>query len=113
MAERATKTDVNKTGQDPIVEPPNSTVDDWMVQRVGRDEERADEALREAGGDVDAAADQFDQETERRPGEPTSESTATDGGFGESDIPDPMPESLGEVDQTEHVDEMGGEAPTG
>ena len=29
--------DVNQTGQDPIVEPPNSTVDDWMGQRVGRD----------------------------------------------------------------------------
>lgn len=114
MADRATKTDVNKTGQDPIVEPPNSTVDDWMGQRVGRDEARADEAVRDAGGDLDAAEERFDEETERRPGEPTSGSTAGDRGFGDDEIPDAMPESLRNVpDQTEHVDEMGGEAPTG
>lgn len=105
--------DVNKTGQDPIVEPPNSTVDDWMGQRVARDEARADEALRDAGGDADEAERRFDESTERNPDEPASDASEVYG-FGKSDIDDPMPESLQRVpDQTEHVDEMGGEAPTG
>jgi hypothetical protein len=113
---------VNKTGEDPIVEPENSTVDDWIGQRVGRDETRADEALASSGGDVAEAERRFERETERRDGEPKAESSepavrsgrVADRGFGESDIPDPMPAELRrDPDQTEYVDEMGGESPTG
>ncbi|MDQ3147362.1 MAG: hypothetical protein M3R01_10615 [Actinomycetota bacterium] len=32
-------------------EPENSTVDDWLGQNVARDEEVADQAMSEAGGD--------------------------------------------------------------
>jgi hypothetical protein len=109
-----------------IVEPSNSTVDDWIGQRVERDTARADEALRDAGGDQREAERRFEQGTERRRDEPVTDGdpggepqiAADDGdghhGFGPSDIPDPMPDSLRDVpDQTESVDEMGGEAPTG
>src|SRR5690606_23638764 len=41
-----------------IVEPPNSTVDDWLGQQASRDEEVVDELLEETGGD--------EQEAERR-----------------------------------------------
>ena len=34
-----------------IVEPPNSTVDDWLGQQVSDDEEEVDELLDETGGD--------------------------------------------------------------
>lgn len=51
-------------GDDAYHEPENSTVDDWMGQRVGRDEERAERLLEEAGGDEQEAARRFDQESE-------------------------------------------------
>ena len=50
--------------EDPYVEPPNSTVDDWLGQRVARDEELADELVKESGGDLDEAAERFEQESD-------------------------------------------------
>jgi hypothetical protein len=46
---------------DEIVEPPNSTVNDWHGQKVSDDEEMIDEVLEETGGDVDAAERAFDE----------------------------------------------------
>lgn len=37
--------------REPIREPDNSTVDDWLGQEVDRDMDRAEQALAEAGGD--------------------------------------------------------------
>jgi hypothetical protein len=112
--ERNASEGVNKTGQDPIVEPPNSTVDDWLGQRVARDEERAERALDESDGDVEEAEQRYEHRDERDDEPPTERPGIGDGGFGESDIPDPMPEALRRnPDQTKHVDEMGGESPTG
>jgi hypothetical protein len=49
----------------PYQEPENSTVDDWHGQELARREEKADRLVAEAGGDVDAAEEQFEQtETE-------------------------------------------------
>jgi hypothetical protein len=42
-----------------IVEPPNSTVDDWFGQQVSRDEEVVEELLDETGGDVEEAERRF------------------------------------------------------
>jgi hypothetical protein len=50
------------------VEPDNSTVDDWFGQNVARDQDVADEALAEAGGDADEAEQIFE---ERASGEET------------------------------------------
>jgi hypothetical protein len=44
-----------------IVEPPNSTVDDWHGQKVSDDEELIDEVLEQTGGDVAAAERAFDE----------------------------------------------------
>jgi hypothetical protein len=61
---------------DAIVEPSNSTVDDWIGQRVDRDAERADEAV--AAADSEAEAERlFDERTERRPGEPLTDGDPT------------------------------------
>lgn len=110
---------------DAITEPPNSTVDDWLGQRVERDEKRAEQALADADGDEAKAEERFEDETERREGEPLAEDThersnpgepanAGQSGFGESDIPDPMPDELLDTpDQTKAVDAMEGESPTG
>jgi hypothetical protein len=46
-----------------IVEPPNSTVDDWLGQQVSRDDELVDELLEETDGDVDEAERRFQQES--------------------------------------------------
>jgi hypothetical protein len=46
---------------DEIVEPPNSTVNDWHGQKVNDDEEMIDEVLDETGGDVEAAERAFDE----------------------------------------------------
>jgi hypothetical protein len=51
-------------GNDPLQEPENSTVDDWMGQRVDRDTERAERLLEETGGDEQEAARRFDAESE-------------------------------------------------
>jgi hypothetical protein len=58
---------------DQITEPPNSTVDDWIGQRVERDVERAEDALDAAGGDESEAERRFEQDTERRPDEPVAD----------------------------------------
>jgi hypothetical protein len=49
------------------------------------------------------------------PRRPSSEPSATEGGgFGASEIPDPMPEALrNPPDQTEAFDAMEGESPSG
>jgi hypothetical protein len=44
-----------------IVEPPNSTVNDWHGQKVSDDEDMIDEVLEETGGDVDAARKAFEE----------------------------------------------------
>jgi hypothetical protein len=46
------------------IEPPNSTVDDWFGQNVARDEETADQAVAEAGGDMDKAEQIFEERAE-------------------------------------------------
>jgi hypothetical protein len=48
-------------GDDVIEEPPNSTVDDWLGQRVERDAQRADDAMEEAGGDEGRAEQLYDE----------------------------------------------------
>ena len=55
-------------GDEEVQEPDNSTVDDWFGQNVARDEEVADEAMREAGGDEAKAEEIFE---ERASGEET------------------------------------------
>jgi len=52
-----------------IVEPDNSTVDDWFGQDVERDRATADEALRKAGGDEDRAEAIFEAEREPHRGD--------------------------------------------
>jgi hypothetical protein len=54
-------------GEETIVEPENSTVDDWFGQDVERDTADAERAMREAGGDAQRAEDIF--EATRRPHE--------------------------------------------
>jgi hypothetical protein len=44
-----------------IVEPDNSTVDDWIGQQASEDEELADDLLAETGGDVDEAEKRFEE----------------------------------------------------
>ena len=48
---------------DPIEEPPNSTVDDWMGQVEARDEALADRLVAESGGDLDEAERRFDEQS--------------------------------------------------
>jgi hypothetical protein len=51
-----------------IVEPPYSTVDDWLGQQVSEDEEEVDELLDETGGDVEEAERRFPERShEDRP----------------------------------------------
>lgn len=58
--------DRNDDGE--IVEPPNSTVDDWLGQQVSEDEEEVEELLDETGGDVDEAERRFPERShEDRP----------------------------------------------
>lgn len=51
---------------DPYVEPPNSTVDDWLGQRVQRDEELAERLVAESDGDLAEAERRFEQESDER-----------------------------------------------
>jgi hypothetical protein len=54
--------------RDEIVEPPNSTVDDWLGQQVNADQEEVDELLEETGGDVEEAERRFPERShEDRP----------------------------------------------
>lgn len=61
------------TGPDPqehgdIVEPPNSTVDDWIGQQASKDDEEVDQLLEETDGDVDEAERRFEERShEDRP----------------------------------------------
>jgi hypothetical protein len=75
MAERSSKSTEQQSrfGDDAIEEPPNSTVDDWIGQRVDRDAERADQAIAEAGGDERRAERLFEDGTERRADEPVTD----------------------------------------
>jgi hypothetical protein len=57
----------SNTDEETIVEPENSTVDDWFGQDVERDTDDAERAMREAGGDAERAEDIF--EATRRPHE--------------------------------------------
>jgi hypothetical protein len=51
-----------------IVEPPYSTVDDWLGQQVSEDEEEVDELLDETGGDAEEAERRFPERShEDRP----------------------------------------------
>ena len=47
-----------------VVEPENSTVDDWFGQNVARDQDVADAAMDEADGDADKAQEIFDEQAE-------------------------------------------------
>jgi hypothetical protein len=59
---------VRRNDEDEIVEPPNSTVDDWLGQQAARDDEEIDELLEETGGDVDEAERRFPERShEDRP----------------------------------------------
>lgn len=51
-----------------VVEPPDSTADDWLGQQVDRDEEVVDDLLEETGGDVEEAERRFpDRSHQDRP----------------------------------------------
>lgn len=52
---------VEKQEHGTIVEPENSTVNDWHGQKVADDEELIDEVLEETGGDEAAAERAFDE----------------------------------------------------
>jgi hypothetical protein len=47
-----------------IKEPDNSTVDDWFGQNAARDADVADEAVKDAGGDMKEAERRFEEEAE-------------------------------------------------
>jgi hypothetical protein len=69
--------ETNKTNSDDeITEPENSTVDDWFGQKVAEDEATADDAVSEAGGDLQEAEriyeDRADGEEQYRAGHPRS-----------------------------------------
>lgn len=56
---------MSPSGDDEMIrEPDNSTVDDWLGQRVDRDEELADRLLDETDGDEEEAERRFDDESE-------------------------------------------------
>ena len=48
---------------DPHVEPEHSTVEDWMGQEVDKDMDLAEELVEQAGGDLDEAERQFDEQS--------------------------------------------------
>jgi hypothetical protein len=51
---------------DPYSEGPNSTVNDWLGQKVQRDSERADELVAEEHGDLAKAEKRFDHDPEQQ-----------------------------------------------
>jgi hypothetical protein len=60
--------DAQHQDDDKIIEPPNSTVDDWLGQQVSADEEVVDDLLEETDGDVEEAERRFpDRSHEDRP----------------------------------------------
>ena len=52
------------SASDEIVEPENSTVDDWLGQNAARDEDVADQAMADAGGDAEKAEQLFEERAE-------------------------------------------------
>jgi hypothetical protein len=66
-----TRAERNDEGE--IVEPPNSTVDDWVGQQASADEEEIDERRDETGGDVDEAERRFRSHEDRPDRLPTDE----------------------------------------
>lgn len=61
-------TGAERNDEGEIVEPPNSTVDDWLGQQVSADEDEVDELLDETGGDVEEAERRFPERShEDRP----------------------------------------------
>lgn len=54
----------NSPGGEEVVEPENSTVDDWFGQNVARDQDVADEAMADAGGDPGQAEELFEERAE-------------------------------------------------
>jgi hypothetical protein len=63
-----------------IREPDNSTVDDWIGQRVDRDTKRAEELLEETGDPEEAEAAWDEQAEKHRPEDlPTEERPARGG----------------------------------
>ena len=60
-------------GDNTINEPPNSTVNDWMGQEVNRDQELADQAMQEAGGDEARAEQIFDERSAKNDAEAVEE----------------------------------------
>lgn len=52
-----------------IVEPDNSTVDDWFGQDVERDTADAERAMREADGDAERAEQIFEEERQPHRGD--------------------------------------------
>jgi hypothetical protein len=50
---------------EPIPEPTeDSTVDDWFGQNVARDQDLADDLVEEESGDLERAADRYEEEAE-------------------------------------------------
>lgn len=62
-----------RNDQGEIVEPPNSTVDDWLGQQAAADDEEVDELLDETDGDVEEAERRFVSHEDRPDRLPTEE----------------------------------------
>lgn len=62
-------------GDNTINEPSNSTVNDWMGQEVNRDQELADDVMREAGGDAAKAQELFEERSAKNDPDPVEELT--------------------------------------
>jgi hypothetical protein len=60
MVERDRRDEAQRK-EDPFLEPENSTVDDWLGQRVERDAELADRLVQDTGGDEQQAERLFEK----------------------------------------------------
>jgi hypothetical protein len=65
--------DADRDREGRIVEPPNSTVDDWLGQQVADDDREVDELLDETDGDVEEAERRFTSHEDRPDRLPTEE----------------------------------------
>jgi hypothetical protein len=65
MVERDRRDEEQREG-DPFREPSNSTVDDWLGQRVERDADLADRLVKDTGGDEEQAERLFDEISDER-----------------------------------------------
>ena len=68
MTDAANTPDPASSDGDPYHEPENSTVDDWIGQSVQRDAELAERLVDEAGGDLAAAEERYEAESEQGAG---------------------------------------------